>query len=93
VADVLFGDYNPAESCRLPSRVQPDICLLFTTTSLRRAGAIYSTKCRRFLRSATAEPFEIRFPECAAGEKEDQATGSTRVLVDVINTGKRAGSE
>ena len=69
-------------------------CRFSTTTSRRRGAAICLTMSRRSMRSALASATRaFPSPTRRLTKKKIRRNGSTRVLVDVTNTGNREGTE
>ena len=75
-------------------RAPPGICPRFTITNPPPGAAIYLTTYRRFFPFGFGLSYtNFAFKNLRLAKKKIQRDGSTQVLVDVINTGKRAGAE
>jgi beta-glucosidase len=93
VADVLFGDYNPAG--RLPVTFYRGVDDLPPFESYAMAGRTY-----RFFRGAPLYPFghglsytTFRYANLRTSAPSLAPGGEVEVSVDVTNTGQRAGDE
>jgi beta-glucosidase len=93
IADVLFGDYNPAG--RLPVTFYKDVADLPPFESYDMAGRTY-----RFFAGTPLYPFghglsytTFSYSNLRTSAERVLATGSVTVRVDVTNTGTRAGDE
>src|SRR5208283_2147323 len=94
VADVLFGDYNP--SGKLPISVPRSaghLPVFYNYKPSARRGYLFDDVSPLY-----AFGYGLSYTSFAIGEpkltkKKIKKDGSTRVLVDVTNTGKRAGTE
>jgi beta-glucosidase len=94
LADVVFGDYNPAG--RLPITVPRSVGQLpdfYNSKPTAKRGYLFSDKSPLFpfgfgLSYTTFSYANLRVAPAAIG-----ATGSVTVQVDVTNSGKRAGEE
>ncbi len=94
VADVLFGDYNPGG--KLPISVPRSVGHLpvfYNYKPSARRGYLFDDVSPLFAFGfgLSYTSFEIKNPRLT--KKKIRTDGSTRVLVDVTNTGKRAGAE
>lgn len=93
IADVLFGDYNPAG--RLPVTFYKSVADLPAFDDYKMAGRTY-----RFFNGTPLYPFgfglsytTFAYKNLRTSADRLSATGSVTVSVDVTNTGKRAGDE
>jgi len=93
IADVLFGDYNPAG--RLPVTFYKSVNDLPPFDDYKMAGRTY-----RFFKGAPLYPFGYGLSYTTFGYKNlrtsaesMRASDTITVRVDVTNTGKRAGDE
>ncbi|HEU4995661.1 MAG TPA: glycoside hydrolase family 3 C-terminal domain-containing protein [Gemmatimonadaceae bacterium] len=93
IADVLFGDYNPAG--RLPVTFYKDVKDLPAFEDYRMAGHTY-----RFFKGAPLYPFghglsytTFAYSNLTTSTETLRADSSVTVTVDVKNTGTRAGDE
>jgi beta-glucosidase len=93
LADVLFGDYNPAG--RLPVTFYRDTTDLPAFSNYNMAGRTY-----RYFRGTPLYPFghglsytSFAYSRLRTSAPTLRANGSVKVSVDVTNTGKRTGDE
>jgi beta-glucosidase len=94
VADVLFGDYNPGG--KLPISVPRSVGHLpvfYNYKPSARRGYLFDDVSPLFAfgYGLSYTSFSIENPRLT--KKRIKADGSTQVLVDVTNTGQRAGTE
>jgi beta-glucosidase len=94
VADVLFGDFNPGG--KLPITIPRSVGHLpafYNHKPMARRGYLFDdiTPLYPFGFGLSYTTFEMRNVRLA--KSRVRADGSTRVAADLINTGKRAGSE
>jgi len=93
IADVLFGDYNPAG--RLPVTFYKSISQLPAFTDYSMQGRTY-----RYFKDAPLYPFgfglsysNFKYSGLKFGAKQIASGESMTVAVDVTNSGRRAGDE
>jgi len=94
LADVLFGDYNPAG--RLPITVPRSVGQLpdfYNSKPTAKRGYLFADKSPLFPFGFGLSYTSFRYANLRVAPAAVAATGSVTVQVDVTNTGKRAGDE
>ena len=94
VADVLFGDFNPGGKLPISfPRSAGHLPVFYNYKPSARRGFLFADVSPLFAfgHGLSYTSFEIKNVRLA--KKKIKRTGSTRVSVDVTNTGKRAGTE
>src|SRR5262249_6784077 len=94
IADVLFGDYNPGG--KLPITVPRSvghIPAFYNYKPSARRGYLFDDVSPLFAFGYGLSYTKFAFKNVRLENKKIRHDGSTRVLVDVTNTGKRAGHE
>jgi beta-glucosidase len=94
VADVLFGDHNP--SGKLPitiPRSAGHLPAFYNYKPSARRGYLFDDVSPLFAFGYGLNYTTFSFGNVRLEKKKIKRNGSTRVLVDVANTGKRAGAE
>ncbi|HEY1662399.1 MAG TPA: glycoside hydrolase family 3 N-terminal domain-containing protein [Verrucomicrobiae bacterium] len=94
VADVLFGDFNPGG--KLPITVPRSaghLPAFYNYKPSARRGYLFADVSPLFAFGFGLSYTTFRFSKVRLKHKKIRANGSTQVLVDVANTGKRAGTE
>jgi beta-glucosidase len=94
VADVLFGDYNPGGKLPISfPRSAGHLPVFYNYKPSARRGYLFDdvTPLYAFGYGLSYTSFSITNPRLT--KKKIRRNGSTRVLVDVTNTGKREGTE
>ncbi|HEU5236719.1 MAG TPA: glycoside hydrolase family 3 N-terminal domain-containing protein [Pyrinomonadaceae bacterium] len=94
VADVLFGDHNP--SGKLPitiPRSAGHLPVFYNYKPSARRGYLFDDVSPLFAFGYGLSYTTFSFLNVRLEKKKIKRNGSTRVLVDVANTGKRAGAE
>jgi beta-glucosidase len=94
VADVLFGDFNP--SGKLPISIPRSVGHLpvyYNHKPSARRGYLFDDVSPLFPFGFGLSYTTFEFGDVRLSKKRIRANQSTRVLVDVKNTGKRAGTE
>jgi beta-glucosidase len=94
VADVLFGDYNPGG--KLPITVPRSaghLPAFYNYKPSARRGYLFDDVSPLFAFGYGLSYTSFAFKNVRLEKKRIKPDGSTRVLVDVTNTGKRAGTE
>ena len=94
LADVLFGDYNPAG--RLPITVPRSVGQLpdyYYSKPTAKRGYLFADKSPLFPFGFGLSYTTFRYANVQVAPASIAATGSVTVQVDVTNTGKRTGDE
>ncbi len=94
LADVLFGDYNPAG--RLPITVPRSVGQLpdyYYSKPTAKRGYLFADKSPLFPFGFGLSYTTFRYANVTVSPASIAASGSVTVQVDVTNTGKRAGDE
>jgi beta-glucosidase len=94
VADVLFGDYNPGG--KLPISIPRSVGQLpvfYNHKPSARRGFLWDSAKPLFPFGFGLSYTTFKFSNVRLAKKKISRTGSTRVLVEVQNAGKRAGTE
>jgi beta-xylosidase len=94
VADVLFGDYNPGGKLPITiPRSAGHLPAFYNYKPSARRGYLFDEVSPLFAFGFGLSYSTFGFRNVRLEKKKIKRTGSTRVLVEVTNTGKRAGSE
>jgi beta-glucosidase len=94
VADVLFGDYNPGGKLPITiPRSAGHLPAFYNYKPSARRGYLFDDVSPLFAFGYGLSYTTFAFKNVRLEKKEIKRDGSTRVLVDVTNTGKRAGTE
>jgi len=94
LADVLFGDYNPAG--RLPITVPRSVGQLpdfYNSKPTAKRGYLFADKSPLFPFGFGLSYTSFRYDNVRVSPAAIGVTGSVTVQVDVTNTGKRTGDE
>lgn len=94
VAEVLFGDFNPGG--KLPITIPRSVGHLpsfYNHKPSARRGYLFDDVSPLFAFGFGLSYTTFAFKNLRLAKKKIKRTGSTRVLVDVTNTGPRAGTE
>jgi beta-glucosidase len=94
VADVLFGDFNPGG--KLPISIPRSVGHLpafYNYKPSARRGYLFDDVSPLFPFGFGLSYTKFSFQNVRLAKKKIKRDGATRVLVDVANTGKRAGTE
>jgi beta-glucosidase len=94
VADVLFGDYNPGGKLPITiPRSAGHLPAFYNYKPSARRGYLFDDVSPLFAFGYGLSYTTFAFKNVRLEKKRIKRDGSTRVLVDVTNTGKRAGAE
>ena len=94
VADVLFGDHNPGGKLPISiPRSAGHLPAFYNYKPSARRGYLFDEVSPLFAFGYGLSYTTFTFRNVRLERKKIRRTGSTRVLVEVTNTGKRAGSE
>ena len=94
VADVLFGDFNPGGKLPITfPRSAGHLPVFYNHKPSARRGYLFDDVSPLFPFGFGLSYTTFEFKNVRLAKKKIKRTGSTRVLVDVTNTGKRAGTE
>jgi len=94
VADVLFGDYNPAGKLTISfPRSVGQLPLYYNRKSTARRGYLFANKEPLFPFGFGLSYTTFSYSNLKVNPARIAVTGDTRVTVTVTNTGKRAGDE
>ena len=94
VADVLFGDYNPGGKLPITiPRSAGHLPAFYNYKPSARRGYLFDDVSPLFAFGYGLSYTTFAFKNVRLEKKKIKRDGSTRVLVDVTNTGKRAGAE
>ena len=94
VADVLFGDVNPGGKLPISSpRSVGHLPVFYNYKPSARRGYLWDDASPLFPFGFGLSYTTFKLENVRLAKKRIARDGSTRVLVDVTNTGKRAGSE
>lgn len=94
VADVLFGDYNPGGKLPITiPRSAGHVPAFYNYKPSARRGYLFDDVSPLFAFGYGLSYTTFAFKNLRLEKKKIKRDGSTRVQVDVTNTGKRAGSE
>lgn len=94
VADVLFGDYNPGGKLPITiPRSAGHLPAFYNYKPSARRGYLFDEVSPLFAFGYGLSYSKFAFQNVRLEKRKIKRTGSTRVLLDVTNTGKRAGSE
>jgi beta-glucosidase len=94
VADVLFGDYNPGGKLPITiPRSAGHLPAFYNYKPSARRGYLFDDVSPLFAFGYGLSYTTFAFKNVRLEKKRIKCDGSTRVLVDVTNTGKRAGAE
>ena len=94
VADVLFGDHNPGG--KLPISIPRSVGQLpvfYNHKPSARRGFLWDEAAPLYPFGFGLSYTKFEFKNVRLGKKKIGRKGATQVLVDVTNTGKRAGTE
>jgi beta-glucosidase len=94
VAEVLFGDHNPGG--KLPISIPRSVGHLpafYNHKPSARRGYLFDDVSPLFAFGFGLSYTQFSFKNLRLAKKKIQRNGATQVLVDVTNTGKRAGTE
>ena len=94
VADVLFGNYNPGGKLPITiPRSAGHVPAFYNYKPSARRGFLFDDVSPLFAFGYGLSYTTFAFKNVRLEKKKIKRDGSTRVLVDVTNTGKRAGTE
>ncbi len=94
VADVLFGNYNPGGKLPITiPRSAGHLPAFYNYKPSARRGYLFDDVSPLFAFGFGLSYTTFAFKNVRLEKKKIKRAGSTRVLVDVTNTGKRAGAE
>jgi len=94
VADVLFGDYNPGGKLPITiPRSAGHLPAFYNHKPSARRGYLFDDVSPLYAFGYGLSYTTFTFKNLRLEKKKIKRDGSTRVLVDVTNTGKRAGTE
>ena len=94
VADVLFGDYNPGGKLPITiPRSAGHLPAFYNYKPSARRGYLFDDVSPLFPFGFGLSYTEFSLQNVRLAKKKMKRGGATRVLVDVTNTGKRAGTE
>lgn len=94
VADVLFGDYNPGGKLPITiPRSAGHVPAFYNYKPSARRGYLFDDVSPLFAFGYGLSYTTFAFKNVRLEKKKIKRNGSTRVQVDVTNTGKRAGTE
>ena len=94
VADVLFGDFNPGGKLPISfPRSAGHLPVFYNYKPSARRGFLFADVSPLFAFGYGLSYTSFEIKNLRLAKKKIKRTGSTRVSVDVTNTGKRAGTE
>ncbi|HXY25455.1 MAG TPA: glycoside hydrolase family 3 N-terminal domain-containing protein [Candidatus Acidoferrum sp.] len=94
VADVLFGDYNPGGKLPITfPRSAGHVPMFYNYKPSARRGYLFDDVSPLYAFGYGLSYTSFAFENLRLTKKRIKVDGSTRVLIDVTNTGKREGTE
>jgi beta-glucosidase len=93
VADVLFGDFNPGGKLPIHSAFRRPSAGVLQSQALGAARLFVRRRFAAVRVRLRLELHDVQIQKSSGWQRKNPRGGSTRVLVDVTNTGKRAGTE